>query len=122
MKRLIGANEKLRNIHGEGGEHGTGKPLTRAMAVGDLGDGQYTSAEDASKRWHAAYKLLCAAQESDAVVLEDADHEQVGALVEAAFTPGAMAQHGYRQGALVQLGDWLKTAEAAKVQLAEAAD
>lgn len=119
MKRLTGANEKLRDIHGESGQHRTGRPLTRAVALGDLADGQYTTAEDASKRWHAAYKLLRAAYKSDAVLVEDEAHKQIGEMVAAAFVPGAMERHGYQQGGLVQLQDWLGTATDAEVQLAE---
>lgn len=116
MKRLTGANEPLQNIHGEGGEHRTGGPVTRALALGDIADGQFVSAEDASKRWHAAYKLLRAAHGSDAVMVEDEPHKQLGEMVEAAFSPPAMGQHGYQQGGLVQLGDWLATAEDVEVE------
>ena len=119
MKRLIGANEELRNIHGEGGQHRTGRPLSRALALGDLADTQYAPAEEASKRWHATLKLLKVAYKSDTILLEDEDHKQIEEMVDAAFTPPAMDRHGYQQGGLVQLQDWLKTAEDAEVQLAE---
>ena len=119
MKRLIGANEALRNIHGEGGQHHTGKPLSRVLALGDLADTQYAPAEDASKRWHATYKLLKAAYKADAVLLEDEPLKEIEEMVAAAFLPPAMARHEYQQGGLVQLQDWLGTAEDVNVELAE---
>ena len=121
MKRLIGANEQLRNIHGEGGQHRTGRPLSRAVALGDIADGQFAPAEDASKRWHAVYKLLKAAYKADAVLLEDEDHKQIEEMVVAAFLPQAMERHGYQQGGLVQLQDWLRTAGDVRVELAKGA-
>jgi len=119
VKRLIGANELLKNIHGEGGQHHTGKPLSRVLALGDLADGQWAPAEDASKRWHATLGLLKAVYKADAVLLEDEPLKQITEMVAAAFLPQAMERHGYQQGGLVQLQDWLKTAADVKVELAE---
>lgn len=121
MKRLIGANELLRDIHDLPGTHPrTQRPLTRALALADLADTQYASAEDAGRRWHAVLKVLKAAHTSDEILLEDEDHSRVEEMVEAGFVPPAMERHQYQQGALVQLGDWLRTAEEVEVEAVRA--
>lgn len=118
MQRLTGVNEQLASIHGQGADYRTGGPLTRALALGDLADTQYATAEDASKRWHATFKLLKEACSSDDVLVEDEEHVQITEMVEAAFLPPAMERHGYQQGGLIRLRDWLKTATDVRVTAA----
>ncbi|HUW14706.1 MAG TPA: hypothetical protein VM537_33610 [Anaerolineae bacterium] len=116
MKRLLGGNKPLCNIHGEEAMNPrTGLPHTYAQVLGDLADRQFAKLEDVEVSWDAAAVMLRAFANGDEALLENAEYEALVALVVRAYMPDAMVRHGYHQGGLRQLGTWLASAEDAKV-------
>ena len=120
MKRLTGATSLMLNISDVEYQGGRGEAISHADALAQLADLQFpgTQAETLAA-WEAARDVLRQASEGDVVVLEDAQHEALAAMLERQYRPEALMLHRANAGSLNRLTLWLRSATTCKAAAAE---